>query len=132
MSQCELARPEIDRAARNRTDAHVEAVGECGADVGNTNSSARASTGSGPGPNSWAAPPSDRISAATAQLLLASGTAEAYTTIGGPRGLSAHAPEPKLFWAVPGAAHVDLERFPGVDCWEHVLPFFELRLRRIS
>jgi uncharacterized protein len=53
--------------------------------------------------------PIDRIGRVTAPLLVASGTEDARTPIGEARDLFARAPAPKQFWAVPGAAHVDLE-----------------------
>lgn len=73
--------------------------------------------------------PIDRIGAATAPLLVASGTADDRTTLGEARSLFEHAPEPKQFWAVQGAAHVDLERHDPDAYWRVVLPFLARHLR---
>lgn len=74
--------------------------------------------------------PIDRIGAATAPLLIASGTADDRTPISEARSLFEHAPEPKQFWAVQGAAHVDLERFDPAAYWRVVQPFLSQHLQR--
>ena len=74
--------------------------------------------------------PVDHIGAATAPLLIASGTADDRTPISEAQSLFEHAPEPKQFWAVPGAAHVDLERYDPDAYWRVVLPFLSLHLQR--
>ena len=67
--------------------------------------------------------PIDRIGSVTAPVLVASGTADRYTLLPEAEALFARAPEPKQFWAVPGAGHVDLERFDPAAYWAVVLPF---------
>jgi fermentation-respiration switch protein FrsA (DUF1100 family) len=62
--------------------------------------------------------------------LIASGTADAYTTITEARSLFDRALEPKQFWPVEGAAHVDLERYNPADYWAHVLPFLTANLHK--
>ena len=74
--------------------------------------------------------PIDRIGAVAAPLLVMSGTVDDRTPLAEAEALFARAPEPKQFWAVPGAAHVDLERFAPDDYWRHVLPFLAGHLRR--
>lgn len=74
--------------------------------------------------------PIDRIGAATAPLLIASGTADGRTPIDEAQSLFEHAPEPKQFWAVQGAAHVDLERYDPSAYWRVVLPFLSQHLQR--
>jgi fermentation-respiration switch protein FrsA (DUF1100 family) len=74
--------------------------------------------------------PIDRIGAARAPLLIASGTADDRTTLAEARALFSRAPEPKRFWAAEGAAHVDLERFAPEEYWRRVLPFLTENLRR--
>ena len=66
--------------------------------------------------------PIDHIGAATAPLLVASGTADDRTPISEARFLFERAREPKQFWAVQGAAHVDLERYDPDAYWSVVLP----------
>ena len=73
--------------------------------------------------------PIDRIGSVSAPLLVASGTADAYTTIDEARDLFAHAPDPKQFWAVSGAAHVDLEAYDSAGYWSHVMPFLIAHLQ---
>ncbi len=73
--------------------------------------------------------PIDRIADVRTPLLVASGTADAYTTIAGAQALFAHAPQPKQFWPVPGAAHVDLERHDAPAYWAHILPFLTTQLQ---
>ncbi len=73
--------------------------------------------------------PIDHIGAIKAPLLLASGTADERTPIKEARALFDRAPEPKTFWAVPGAAHVDLERFDPEGYWRTVLPFLTAAVR---
>lgn len=67
--------------------------------------------------------PLDRIGDVTAPVLVASGAIDPYTPIDEAQALFDHAPQPKLFWAVPGAAHVDLEHYDPAAYWGHVFPF---------
>ncbi len=73
--------------------------------------------------------PIARIRTVQAPLLIASGTADAYTPIGEARALFDQAPEPKTFWPVQGATHQDLERYDPSAYWQHVLPFLTAHLR---
>lgn len=73
--------------------------------------------------------PIDHVGSATAPLLIASGTADDRTPISEAQSLFQHAPEPKQFWAVQGAAHVDLERYDPVAYWRVVLPFLSHHLQ---
>ncbi len=73
--------------------------------------------------------PIDGIGRITAPLLLISGTSDAHTTIAEADALFAQAPEPKQFWAVEGAAHVDIERFDTAAYWSHVMPFLTAHLQ---
>lgn len=72
----------------------------------------------------------DHIGAVTAPLLVASGTADDRTPISEASALFDRAPEPKQFWAVQGAAHVDLERYGPAAYWRVVLPFLTRHLQR--
>ena len=67
--------------------------------------------------------PIDRIAAVTAPVLIASGTRDRSTTIEEARTLFHRATEPKQFWAVEGAGHVNLERYNPDAYWQVVLPF---------
>ena len=72
--------------------------------------------------------PIDRIGAAAAPLLIASGAVDDSTPIGEARNLFERAPAPKRFWPVPGAAHVDLERHDPDEYKRVVLPFLTQHL----
>jgi uncharacterized protein len=74
--------------------------------------------------------PIDHIGAVVAPVLVASGTRDNRTTIAEARMLFERAPEPKVFWAVEGGAHVDLEAFAPDEYRQRVLPFLLERLRR--
>lgn len=67
--------------------------------------------------------PIDRIGRVRAPLLLASGSVDDRTPLVEAQALFDRAPQPKYFWAVQGAAHVDLERFNPDAYWSVVLPF---------
>jgi fermentation-respiration switch protein FrsA (DUF1100 family) len=73
--------------------------------------------------------PIDHIGHVAAPLLLASGTIDDRTPIEEARALFERAPEPKQFWAVEGAAHVDLEQFAPDAYWREVLPFLTSQLQ---
>ena len=73
--------------------------------------------------------PIDRIGDATAPILVASGTVDDRTPLVEAQALFQRAPEPKRFWAVQGAAHVDLERFDPDQYWSVVLPFLTASLQ---
>ena len=67
--------------------------------------------------------PIDRIAAVTAPVLIASGTVDAHTPLSEAEALFARAREPKQFWAVAGAGHVDLELHDPEGYRRTVLPF---------
>jgi fermentation-respiration switch protein FrsA (DUF1100 family) len=67
--------------------------------------------------------PIDHIAGVTAPVLIASGTRDRSTTIAEARALFQHAADPKQFWAVEGAGHVNLERYNPDAYWRVVLPF---------
>jgi uncharacterized protein len=67
--------------------------------------------------------PIDHIAGVTAPVLIASGTRDRSTTIEEARTLFHHATDPKQFWAVEGAGHVNLERHNPAAYWRIVLPF---------
>jgi fermentation-respiration switch protein FrsA (DUF1100 family) len=73
--------------------------------------------------------PIDRIAEVTAPVLVISGTSDAHTRIGEARAMFDRARDPKLFWAVHGAGHVDLEAFAASEYRDHVLPFLIDKLR---
>jgi fermentation-respiration switch protein FrsA (DUF1100 family) len=74
--------------------------------------------------------PIDHIGRVRAPLLLASGTADDRTRLPEARALFQRAPEPKRFWGVQGAGHVDLEQYDRDEYWRMVLPFLTEHLRR--
>lgn len=67
--------------------------------------------------------PIDRIRLVRAPVYLISGTLDRHTTIEEARALFSEAMEPKTFWAVEGAEHVDLHRFAGADYERKVSEF---------
>jgi fermentation-respiration switch protein FrsA (DUF1100 family) len=67
--------------------------------------------------------PIDQIAGVMAPVLIASGTRDRSTTIEEARTLFRHAIEPKQFWAVEGAGHINLERYNPDAYWRVVLPF---------
>jgi fermentation-respiration switch protein FrsA (DUF1100 family) len=73
--------------------------------------------------------PIDRIAQARTPILVASGAEDHFTTIAEATALFDRAPVPKLFWAVPGARHVDLEAFGPAEYRRRVLPFLTQALQ---
>ncbi len=65
-----------------------------------------------------------------APVLVVSGTADDRTPLEEARALFERAPQPKRFWAVEGAGHIDLERHDPDRYWCNVLPFLARHLRR--
>ncbi|BDG02209.1 alpha/beta hydrolase [Anaeromyxobacter oryzae] len=74
--------------------------------------------------------PIDRIAQETAPVFVLAGTADRYTTLDESRALFDAAPEPKAFWAVEGAAHVDLHAFTPAEYEARVGAFLADHLRR--
>ncbi|HEY3567424.1 MAG TPA: alpha/beta fold hydrolase [Thermoanaerobaculia bacterium] len=67
--------------------------------------------------------PIDHISQVRCPVFVISGTADQHTTPAQAKALFARAPDPKRLWLVPGAAHVDLDRFAGAEYERRVLEF---------
>ncbi|HLN22765.1 MAG TPA: alpha/beta fold hydrolase [Patescibacteria group bacterium] len=63
-------------------------------------------------------------------VLVASGTADNRTLLSEAQDMFTRAPEPKRFWAVNGAGHVDLEEYAPEDYRRVVLPFLRETLAR--
>ena len=76
--------------------------------------------------------PIDHIGSARAPILLLSGSEDNRTPLAEAQALFDRAPQPKRFWAVQGAAHVDLERFDPNAYWDVVLPFLKQALQSSS
>jgi fermentation-respiration switch protein FrsA (DUF1100 family) len=76
--------------------------------------------------------PIDRIGAATAPVFVLAGTDDRYTTLDESRALFERAPAPKEFWAVPGAAHVDLHDFAPAEYERRVGAFLARHLREAA
>ncbi len=74
--------------------------------------------------------PIDRIAEVTAPVLVAAGTLDDRTTIAEAAAIFARAPEPKSFWRVEGAHHVDLEAYAPDEYRSRMLSFFTERLRQ--
>jgi fermentation-respiration switch protein FrsA (DUF1100 family) len=73
--------------------------------------------------------PLDRIGEQRVPVFVLAGVADRYTTIAESRALFGRAHEPKEFWPVAGAAHVDLHAFAGSDYERRVGDFLERHLR---
>lgn len=76
--------------------------------------------------------PIDRVGSVGAPVLIVSGTLDQHTPLAEARALFAAASQPKEFWAVEGAAHVNLHTY-AKDAYERrVLSFFETNLNRLD
>lgn len=73
--------------------------------------------------------PASGIASLDTALLLIAGTDDRHTRLSESRLLFESAPEPKEFWPVDGAAHVDFHRFAPAAYERRVLGFFERFLR---
>lgn len=74
--------------------------------------------------------PIERITQLHRPVMVISGTADRHTTIDEARRLYEAANAPKEFWAVPGAAHVDLQQFAPELYRQKLLDFLSAYLRR--
>jgi fermentation-respiration switch protein FrsA (DUF1100 family) len=72
--------------------------------------------------------PIDRIATVRAPVFVLAGTADRYTPIDESRALYARAQSPKEFWAVEGAAHVDLHDYAPQEYERRVGTFLERNL----
>jgi alpha-beta hydrolase superfamily lysophospholipase len=72
--------------------------------------------------------PIDRMSRIGAPVLIINGTRDDYTSIEDARALFDAASSPKEFWAVQGAAHVDLLAFAKVEYERRVVDFLTAHL----
>ena len=73
--------------------------------------------------------PIDRIGEMRVPLLVASGTRDNRTPLSEAKDLFARAREPKTFWAVDGASHVDLEAYAPEEYRRQVVPFLVEKLQ---
>ncbi len=73
--------------------------------------------------------PIERIADLQAPVFIISGTLDAHTTIEEAQTLYAAAVEPKQFWAVEGAGHVDLHHFAEAEYESRVSDFLATYLR---
>jgi len=74
--------------------------------------------------------PIEDIRSLHSPVLIASGTRDQDTTIAEARRIYKAANEPKEFWPVEGAAHVDLYRYAPNEYEKRVVSFFSARLLR--
>jgi uncharacterized protein len=73
--------------------------------------------------------PLARIGELRCPLLLIAGVEDRHTTLAQSRALYAAAPGPKEIWEIPGAAHVDFERFAPAEYQARVARFLAANLR---
>jgi pimeloyl-ACP methyl ester carboxylesterase len=74
--------------------------------------------------------PIDHVAEVGAPILIASGARDDRTNIAETTAMFDRAKDPKLFWEVAGARHVDLEAFAPAEYRNRVLPFLVERLQR--
>jgi pimeloyl-ACP methyl ester carboxylesterase len=74
--------------------------------------------------------PIDHIREQTAPVFVLAGGSDRYTTAQQSRDLFEHAREPKAFWEVAGAGHVDLHAFSRAEYERRVGAFLARHLRR--
>lgn len=74
--------------------------------------------------------PIDHVAQVAAPVFVASGERDEHTTIDEARALFDRARAPKIFWAVPGAGHTDLEAFAPAEYRRRILPFLTAALQR--
>jgi uncharacterized protein len=73
--------------------------------------------------------PIDRVGAIKAPKLFIAGAKDRHTKLDESRELFAAAAEPKEFWVVEEAAHVDVHQMLKEEYERRILDFFEKRLR---
>ncbi|MBI3898247.1 MAG: alpha/beta hydrolase [Gammaproteobacteria bacterium] len=78
------------------------------------------------GINADALRPIDAVRHASAPLFVLAGTEDQHTPLAEAQRLFDAAPEPKQFWAIAGAKHVDLYNVAPVEYQKRVLQFFAL------
>ena len=76
--------------------------------------------------------PIDRIGGQVAPVFVLAGSADPYTTPDESRALFARARDPKSFWLVAGAAHVDLHAFARPEYERRVGAFLHRYLREVG
>ncbi len=74
--------------------------------------------------------PIAHIAMAAAPVLIASGSIDVYTPLAEAKALFNQASEPKQFWPVEGAGHVDLQQYDPAQYWKIVLPFLNRTLKQ--
>jgi len=75
--------------------------------------------------------PIDQVAMIDVPLLIMAGDQDRRTPLEESRQIFAHAREPKAFWSVPGADHVDLHEFATETYEQHALAFFHRHLRGV-
>ncbi len=73
--------------------------------------------------------PIDHVGKLTMPKLFIAGANDQHTTLAESRKIFEMASEPKEFWVVPGAAHVDLHNAARVEYEQRVIDFFKRTLR---
>jgi uncharacterized protein len=76
--------------------------------------------------------PIDAIKTVRVPVFIIAGADDQRTTLAESRRLFAAAPEPKEFWAVPGAPHANYQRFAPAEYEKRLLAFLDRYLRRSS
>ena len=76
----------------------------------------------------WLAPIA-RISQIKAPVLLVAGSEDRHTLLAESKRLFQQAPEPKAFWAIPGASHQNFHQHVREDYEKRILSFFKTHLK---
>ncbi len=72
--------------------------------------------------------PIDQIANTKGAVFIINGSIDKHTTLAESKRLFQNAHEPKIFWNVEGAAHVDIYKFKSEDYKERILSFFDNHL----
>ncbi|MGE5537531.1 MAG: alpha/beta hydrolase [Gemmatimonas sp.] len=115
--------PDLHRAVANRVAAYVGPAAEP------VTTAFLAVTGPALGIDDADVRPIDRIADIGVPVFVIAGERDTRTPIAEARELFARARDPKQIWEIPGAAHVDFERFAARDYRRRILEFFGTYLR---
>jgi uncharacterized protein len=119
----EAVYPDIERATANRTERYFGAWARGSGRLLIMQLPLRA------GIEKEALRPIDRVGAIKAPKLFIAGAEDRHTKLDESRELFAAAAEPKEFWVVEAAAHVDVHQMVREEYERRILDFFEKRLR---
>ena len=74
--------------------------------------------------------PIEKIAQTKGAVFIINGSADKHTTLSEAKRLHDNAHQPKEFWAVEGAAHIDIYKYKGQEYKNRILSFFEGHLKK--